>query len=263
MPNFSTPPPCTSTPCTPLIKWSRDNIYPHCACTNKIPLHSSNTTHNTHTIIMHAHTMHASIMRAHTTHISIMHVPLNMHRAMLNLVRTHAQEYFSHITTLHRATPKLSAHTHTPIFSALYHSTPQSAKFKCAHPCTNIFRSLPLCTAQHQIEVRTTVCQYFMCLNTMHHTAPNFSMRSHTPLISTHHNLFTAHHAFLVCTPTHIHFYAHQFLVNSATETEAFAKIFLNFHHRHSATMKFVQIHLNKTNSTSATKNRCWLTFLE
>jgi hypothetical protein len=77
------------------------------------------------------------------------------------------------------------------------------------------------------------------------------------------HKLFTAHHAFLVCPPTHIHFYAHQFLVNSTVEIGAFAKKFPNFHHRHSETMKFFQFHTDNNNSNSTITNPCWLTFLE
>jgi hypothetical protein len=41
--------------------------------------------------------------------------------------------------------------------------------------------------------------------------------------IFNYHKHFTMRHAFLVCTPTHIHFYAHQFLVNSAAEIGAFS----------------------------------------
>jgi hypothetical protein len=103
------------------------------------------------------------------------------------------------------------------------------------------FRAMPLCTAQCQILARAPTRQYF----------------------STYHKILTVHHAFLVCTLAHIHFYAHQFHVNSIAEIGAFAKLFPNFHHRHSATMKFVQYQHDNNNSTSATTNHCWLTFLE
>jgi hypothetical protein len=155
-----------------------------------------------------------------------MHAPLNPHRAVLNLVCTSVDQYFLCITTLHCASPNLSVHTHTPIFFAHYHSAPHITKFKCAQPT-------PL-------------------LSVHYHSAPckaNLSAHTRAPI-------FSVHHAFLVCTPAHICFYAHQFLVN-------FANFFPNFHHRHSTTMKFVQFHLDNTNSTSATTNNCWLTFLE
>jgi hypothetical protein len=42
----------------------------------------------------------------------------------------------------------------------------------------------------------------------------------------TYHKIFTAHHAFLVCPPVHIHFYAHQFLMNFAAEIGAFGLTF-------------------------------------
>jgi hypothetical protein len=165
-----------------------------------------------------------------------------LHCATPNLsAHTHACQYFPCITTLHCAMPNLSAHTHAPIFFMHYHSAPRNAKFKCAHRVPNIFP----------------------CIPNLYSATPNFSVHSHTPLFSTHHKIFTVHHAFLVCTPAHIHFYVHQFLVNSVAEIGAFAKLFPNFHHRHSATMKFVQFHPDNTNSTSTTTNHCWLTFLE
>ena len=104
---------------------------------------------------------------------------------------------------------------------------------------------------------------YFPCITTLDRTSPNLSAHTHMPIFSAHHNLFTMHHAFLVCTPAHIPFYAHQFLVTSAAEIGAFANLFPNFHHRHSATMKFVKFHPDNTHSTCSTTNRCWLTFLE
>ena len=109
----------------------------------------------------------------------------------------------------------------------------------------------------------TPTCQYFLWITTLHCIAPNFSTHSHTPLFSTHHNFFIAHHSFLVCTPAHIHFYVHQFLMNSTAKIGDFAKFFPNFCHRHSTTIKFVPFHPHNTNSTSATTNRCGLTFLE
>jgi hypothetical protein len=250
MPKFSTLPPRTSTLRAPLTKLSCDNIYPHCARTNKIPLSSVNIMHTTHTIIMHAPNARTSIT----------HAPLNMHCAMLNLVCTSTCRYFSHITTLHHATqnlsvqtrapiffahyhvaPNLSAQIHAPIFFVHYHFASRSAKFKCTNPRANIFCALPLCTAQRQILACIAMHPYF-------------------PHIT---SFFTVHHAFLVHTPTHIHFYAHQFPMNSTAKIGAFAKKIPNFHHRHSETMKFVKFHPDNTNSTFATTNHCWLKFLE
>jgi hypothetical protein len=141
MPNFSMPPPHINTPSAPLIKLSRDNIYLHCACTNKIPLHFINT----------AYTMHDIIIGAHTAHDSITHAPLNPHCAMLNLVHRLAHQYFPCITTLHCTMPNLSAHTRTPIFFVHFHYAPRNTKFKCTHPHTIIFHALPLCTTHRQI----------------------------------------------------------------------------------------------------------------
>ena len=125
MPKFSTPPPRTNTLCAPLTKLSRDNIYPHCACTNTFSLHSANTVHTTRAIIMCVHTAHTllcvctshtSIMCVHTTHTllcvctpcaSITHVSLNPHRAILNLVCSSAWQYFS---TRHQILVRASAH---------------------------------------------------------------------------------------------------------------------------------------------------------
>jgi hypothetical protein len=137
----------TSTPPTPLIKLSCNTIDPHCAHTNKIPLRSVNTLHTTHTIII----------RVHTTRSSIMQAPLNLHHAMLNLVRTPMHQYFSRIATLHCATRNLVVQTCAPIFFVHYHFAPRNAKFKCADShanifsYTNIFRALPIYAAQCQI----------------------------------------------------------------------------------------------------------------
>jgi hypothetical protein len=108
---------------------------------------------------------------------------------------------FPRNATLHRATPNFSAHTHTNIFprnATLHRATPN---FSARTRTPIFFHAMPLCTAQRQILAHTPAHQYF----------------------STYHKLFTAHHAFLVRPPAHIHFYAHQFLVNSAAEIGAFA----------------------------------------
>jgi hypothetical protein len=129
MPKFSTPTPRTSSLRAPLTKLSCDNIYSHCMCTNKIPLCYVNTAHTTCTISMSVHTACASIT----------HAPLNLHHTMLILVHTHVRQNFQHITTLHRATQKLSVHPRMPIFFACYHSALCRAKFNCTHPCTKCF----------------------------------------------------------------------------------------------------------------------------
>jgi hypothetical protein len=164
IPNFSTLPPRTSTLRAPLIKLSRDNIYPHFARTNKIPLRSVNT--------------------AHITCANITHVPLNLYYTMLNLVRTPEHQYFPCITTLHRKAPNLNMHTRAPIFSTRYHSIKHNAKFKCRHPRTNIFRMLPLCTTQRQILVCTPARQYFPCITTLYRTTPNLSVHTRAPIFS-------------------------------------------------------------------------------
>jgi hypothetical protein len=80
------PPPCTSTLRAPLTKLSCDNIYPHCACTNKIPLRSVNTVHTMRAIIMCVHTM---------------------------------CQYYACATQSTPCNAKFSAHTHAPKFFAL------------------------------------------------------------------------------------------------------------------------------------------------
>jgi hypothetical protein len=118
--------------------------------------------------------------------------------------------------------------------------------FKCAHPRTNTFHAIPLGTAQCQILACAPTREYFfaqfhsalrsakvyhahsqanifLCNATLHRTMPNFTTRTHTPIFSTYHKLFIMHHAFLVCPPAHIYFYAHQFLVNSTTKIGAFS----------------------------------------
>jgi hypothetical protein len=135
-------------------------------------------------------------------------------------VHAPARQYFSRmpffcITTLHQyfCMPNFSAHTRTPIFFAQCHSAP-------AHPARQYF--FPAMPVQRQILARAPARQYFFaqCSACM----PNFSACVPArQYFSTYHNIFTVHHAFLVCPPAHIHFYAHQFLVNSAAEIGAFA----------------------------------------
>jgi hypothetical protein len=187
MPYFSMSPSHTKTLRAPLTKLSCDNIYSHCARTNKL-LCALPTLHTPHTLLLCVCTPWNSKFIA-----------------------------WSCTPTFFRATLKFSPHTRTLTF----------------------FRA-----------------------------APKFSAHTSTPipfravLNFTYHKIFTAHHAFLVCPRMYIHFYAHQFLVNSTAEIGDFGLTFSPIYPRHSTTMKFVQFHPNNTNSTYATSNRCNLTFL-
>jgi hypothetical protein len=124
---FSTLPLHTNSLRAPLTKLSRDNMYSYCAHTNQTPMHSANTVHTMHTIIMCVHTTH-NLLCVFTSRTSITHASLNPHCAMLNLVRTPI--FFC-------AMPKFSAHTHTPKF---FHVTPKfsahtrTPTFFCAVP---------------------------------------------------------------------------------------------------------------------------------
>jgi hypothetical protein len=132
------------------------------------------------------------------------------------------------------AVSKFNAHTLTLTF---FYVAP---KFS-AHTCTlTFFRAAPKFRACTSMPISF-------------HIVPNF----------TYQKIFTIHHAFLVRSPVDIHFYAHQFLVNSAAEIGAFGLTFPPIYHRHFATMKFVQFHPDNTSSIYATTNHCGLTFLE
>jgi hypothetical protein len=96
--------------------------------------------------------------------------------------------------TFFHAAPKFSAHTRTPTF---FRAVP---KFSAHTRTLTFFRAVP------KFSAHTSTPTFFRAV-------PNF----------TYHKLFTAHHAFLVRPPVHIHFYAHQFLVNSAAEIGAFS----------------------------------------
>jgi hypothetical protein len=169
MPKFSMPPPCTSTLRAPLIKLSRDNIYPHCACTNKIPLCSVNTAHTMCAIIMCVHTakFSASIIAACATQSAPCNAKFSAHTLpRMPIFCAHPRTNIFRITTLHRAMPNLSVHTRAPIFSVHYHSAPRNAKFKCAHPRANIF----------------------LCITTLHRAMPNLSAHTCTPIFSVHYH---------------------------------------------------------------------------
>jgi hypothetical protein len=68
MPKFSTPPLRNNTLRVPLTKLSRDNIYPHCARTNKIPLRYVNIAHTTCAIFLCVHTAHTLLLMCHSIH---------------------------------------------------------------------------------------------------------------------------------------------------------------------------------------------------
>jgi hypothetical protein len=124
-------------------------------------------------------------MRAHTTRDSIMHVPLNLHRTMLNLVHRPTHQYFPRITTLHHTTQNLGVHTRVPLFShitTLHHTMPSLS----VHTHTMLFSS------QYHSALRNT----------------NLSAHTCAPIFSVRHKIFIAHHAFLVRTPTHSFLYA-------------------------------------------------------
>jgi hypothetical protein len=100
----------------------------------------------------------------------------------------------NHTPTFFRVVLKLSAHTSMPTFFCVV------PKFSACNSTPTFFRAVP------KFSVHTSTPIFF-------------------PTVSkfTYHKLFTMHHAFLVRPHAHIHVYAHQFLVNSAAEIEAFA----------------------------------------
>jgi hypothetical protein len=168
----------------PFTKLSCDNIYPHCACTNKTPLYSTNTTHTTRAIIIFLWTPKIYCAHLHTNIFP---------RDAQNLV--HTPTFFHAVSNFYRA------HLHTNIF-----------------PCS--------------VE--------FLHISRFYRATCIFSVPTHA-------------HSFL-CASIPCEFYCRNW---------GFFLTFSPIHHGNSATMKFVQFHLDNTNSTSATKNRFGLTFLE
>jgi hypothetical protein len=211
MPNFSMPPPHTNTLHAPLTKLSRDNIYPHCTRTNQTPLRSANTVHTTHAIIMCVHTTCTLLCICTLCNAKFSaHPHTNMHQ---NLVRVH------HTPTFFRAVPKFSARTRTPTF---FHTVP---KFSAHTHTPTFFRAVPKFSARTHTPTFFRVVPKFSARTrtpTFFHAAPKFSACTSMPIFL-HITSFLLHHAFLVRPPAHIHFYAHQFLVNSAAEIGAFA----------------------------------------
>jgi hypothetical protein len=203
---FSTPPPHTNTLRTPLTKLSRDNICPHCTHTNQTHLCFANIVHMMHAIISHVYTTSTllCICTLHNAKFSACTRTRTFFRATPNVNACTctsiffcvAPKFWAHTNTLtfFHAIPKVSVCTRTPTF---FHAMP---KFS-AHTSTPIF------SLRRQNLARARAHQYFFV---------------HCPIF-TYHKLFTAHHAFLVRPPAHIHFYAHQFLVNSGAKIGAFA----------------------------------------
>jgi hypothetical protein len=126
---------------------------------------------------------------------NITHAPLNMHRAMLNLVRTPARQNFPCITTLYCETQKLSAHTRALIFFAQCHFALRNTKFYHVH-----------------LHSHTNI---FPCNATLHHIMPSFSACIHTPLFFHAMPLCTGQRQILLCAPgcqyfsTQCHFAPH------------------------------------------------------
>jgi hypothetical protein len=168
-------------------------------------------------------------------------------------VYTLAHQYFSCITTLHCVAPNFSVRTRIPIFfhaMPLYTAQRQILARAPARQCFSTQCHSALCNAKfYHVHLHVNI---FPCNATLHRAVPNFSACTCTPIFfhaiplcttqrqilvcaparqyfSTYHKLFTMHHAFLVCTPTHIHFYALQFLVNFAAEIGILPNIFLIF----------------------------------
>lgn len=108
------------------------------------------------------------------------------------------------------AAPKFSAHTHTPTFSApcqkfsvhtIIPTFSRTVSRFRAHTITPLFsRPVPNFSAC----TRMLTCFY---------AVPNYYI----------YQAFTVQYAFLVCPHVHIHFYAHEFLVNSAIEIGDFS----------------------------------------
>jgi hypothetical protein len=241
MPKFSMPPPCTNTLRTPLTKLLHDNIYPHCTCTNKILVHSPKTMHTTHAIIMCVHTVcqyYACIIQSTSCNAKFStctHFPIFFHTAPNFNAHTYTQIFFC-------AAPIFSVHSSMPIF---FHATPN---FSVCTSMLIFFHAMPNFSAHthrpifflatQNFSAHTSTPRFFhaipnfstrTCSPIFFHTVPNFSTCTITPIFFcvmpnfTYHNLFTLHHAFLVHPPAHIHFYVHQFLMNSTTKIGAFA----------------------------------------
>jgi hypothetical protein len=219
IPNFSMPPPCTNTLHASLTKLSRDNINPHCVCTNKIPLRSAN-------------------MRTPLAPLLCVCAPYYAyaHHAILYLVRAPAhQHFFAQRQNLSHA----PTHQHFSVQRQILACAPAHQYFfmrrqnlVCApahqHFSTWHQNLMHAPAHQHfstwcQNLVRASALQYFFAQHQILALAPAYQYFSTQYPIFTYHKIFTVHHAFLVRPPAHIHFYVHQFPVNSAAEIEAFA----------------------------------------
>jgi hypothetical protein len=120
----------------------------------------------------------------------------------------------------------------TPRASLLCLCTPHNAKFRAHSYTPTFFRAEPKFSAHPRTLTFFCVTPKFnahTCTLTFFRATPKLSVRISTPIPCsamsnfTYHKIFTAYHAYLVCPPVHIHFYAHQILVNSTIEIGAFA----------------------------------------
>jgi hypothetical protein len=158
------------------------------------------TFHSTHCTMPKFSTppLRTNILRstntAHTTRTIIMCV--TPHNAKFS-TRTHTPTFF-------RATPKFSARTRTPTY---FCAVPQ---FSACTRTPTFFLVVPNFSAHSHTPTFFCAAPKFSA----HTSTPTFFRRVSNFYISQD---FTVHHAFLVYPPAHIHFYAHQFFVNSTT----------------------------------------------
>jgi hypothetical protein len=155
----------------------------------------------THTVLCQycaPHTHHFIVCAlAHTFYVYA-------HCAMINLVCTSSHQHFSMWCQNLARTP------------ARQHLSAQCPYLARTPACQHLSARYPnlVCTqARQHLSVRYPSLARIP-------THQHFSVRYP---IFTYHKPFTAHPGFLVCPYAHIHFYAHQFLVNSAIEIGDFS----------------------------------------
>jgi hypothetical protein len=137
MPKFSTSPPRTSTPRTPLTKLSRDNIYPHCVHTNKnLSALCQYCTHHARHYYACAHPVHQYIY----IYIYIFFF-MECHSAPNLSAQTRVPKFFC-------AMSNLSVHTHAPIFFRMMPNFCARTRMKIffhATPNFSACTSMPIC----------------------------------------------------------------------------------------------------------------------
>jgi hypothetical protein len=183
MQNFITPLTRSNTLRALLTKLSCDNIYPQCACTNKIFLQSRNTAHTMHAIIMHVHTMHQyytcitqSTLR-NAKFSACTHMPI-FFRTMPNFsVRTHMPIFFNttpnfsertRMLIFFHATPNFSMRTYTPIF---FRATPN---FRARTRTPIFFYVAPNFSAHTRTTIFFHISQSFHCASCIF-SAPTYT----------------------------------------------------------------------------------------